>query len=157
MDILQFDTEIVNYYDSSAVAARITVNGQPLIGTVKDYELPYAKKYGQESIAGGYSYVPIKFLYKFLAEEYKTGYYSEKVPILICGGCGFVGCWDFSIDIKACGDEVIWANGRNTYRSSPECLGGFWDYSDFPEFHFSAENYTSQMQKLKVLAEKHRD
>ncbi|HZK57837.1 MAG TPA: hypothetical protein VFD17_05970 [Clostridia bacterium] len=58
MDTIKFEQEIIKYDNESQklLCAKVIINGILLMETVRAYELPYAKKYDQESIAGGYMY-----------------------------------------------------------------------------------------------------
>lgn len=73
MDTITFEKEIMKVDDNKEVAiAKIIINGKPFIETVRDYELPYARKYNQENIAGGYMYVYANYLYELLSGKQKS-------------------------------------------------------------------------------------
>ena len=155
MDTLCFEKEVVHWGDDEKelLCAKIIINGNPLIETVREYEIPYARKYGQENIAGGYIYVYAEYLYDLLCGNIKSHEHGVEVPVLICQ-CGCEGCWDFLVNIEEKETEIIWTGFHNPHRSSRTSAGGFWDYSSFPVFRFDKQKYLSAIMSLQQLAGK---
>ncbi len=95
MDTIAFKKFIIelDYSDKEYAGAIILINGRPLIDLVRDYELPYARECGQESIAGGYMPIYADYLLDLLTGKTKSEEYDGEIPVLICE-CGCEGCWD---------------------------------------------------------------
>jgi hypothetical protein len=153
LDTIRFEREAIKWGEKERelIIAKIIINGMPLIETVYAYELPHAKKYNQENIAGGYTYCLVDYLRKLLRGQQKPLDYEKEVPILHCGSCGGEGCWDFVVTIEENETDIIWKNFRNPRRSNPDSPGGFWDYRDFPSFRFEKKQYQNELEKLALM------
>ena len=146
MDILKLKKE--KLYGEKLSVCIIYLNNKAFLEMVKEHEMPYAKKYNQESIAGDYMYALADELYKeFTDKSYRLE--EDKIVLLICGGCGVYGCWDLLVNIRETENTVIWENFHNPHRTK-ESPGGFWDYSDFGIFEFDKNNYYREIEKLKI-------
>lgn len=151
-DTIKFEREVIKWGNEELelVCARIIINDTPLIETVRTHELPYAKKYNHENIAGGYICNYAEYLHKLLSGGQKSQEYEDEIPILICQ-CGCEGCWDFLVTVEENETSVIWKNLHNPRRSSPDSPGGFWDYSSFPSFCFDKKQYQDSINTLSEL------
>lgn len=151
-DTIKFEREVVKWGDEEQelICAKIIINGTTLIETLRAYELPYAKKYNHESIAGGYIYNYAEYLHKLLSNKQNSQEYENEIPILICQ-CGFEGCWDLLVTVEENETSIIWKNFHNPRRSSPDSAGGFWDYGSFPTFCFDKKQYKEEINALSEL------
>lgn len=149
MDKLEFKIEQKESDDRKIPAVNIFINGKNLIEMLKEYELPFATKEGSPDIAGGYAGMyPKDFLYWYLTAAWLgDGVHS----ILTCAGCGEVGCWPMMVTVTEDNDKVKWSNFHQPHRG-PESKASFWDFSNFPSFEFSKENYQTELNKLKQIA-----
>lgn len=149
IDKIEFEKEIVKWgaEEMELICAKIIINSTPLIETVRAYELPYANKYNQENIAGGYIYYYVDSLYKLLSGNTKPQEYENEIPILICQ-CGCEGCWDFLVTVEESESNILWKNFYNPRRSSPDSPGGYWNYNNFPSFKFDKNQYQEELKKL---------
>jgi hypothetical protein len=69
------------------------------------------------------------------------------------------GCWPIQVDIDETPSSVIWRNFRNPYHShkdNPKRSREYWDYSAFPTFEFSKEEYARELAKLEDSLRQHR-
>ena len=151
-DTIKFEREIVKWgnEEKEMICAKIIINDTPLIETVRAYELPFAKKYNHENIAGGYIYNYAEYLHKLLTGEQTSQEYENEIPILICQ-CGCEGCWDFLVTIKESETSVTWTSFHNPRRSSPNSPGGFWDYGNLSSFYFDKTQYLEAINTLNEI------
>ena len=150
MNKLDFEIrkDVINDY--TTFSTQIMIDGKNLIDSLKDYELPLAKKEGSKNIAGAYDGLDPKVLFANLtnsednqnSEEYKS-------DILDCE-CGSPGCWTFMIKVIEKQDTVIWTGFEQIHRSKDSA--NFWDYSGFKDFEFRRNEY---FEKLKELITTH--
>lgn len=149
MDKLEFKVESKEIDDRKTPSVNIFINDKNLIDLLKAYELPFAEKEGHPNIAGGYAgMTPQDFLYWVV----KTDWPSENErAIFECAGCGEVGCWPMIISVSRDDNKVKWFNFNQPHRRA-ESKASFWDYSNFPSFEFSLENYTAEFDKLATLS-----
>jgi hypothetical protein len=153
MDTLSFERSTIKFEHGNGqmhVCASVIINGISLIEIVRTYELPYAAKYEQENIAGGYIPNASENLYSLLVEKRKSPEYQHEIPILICE-CGCEGCWDLLVTIDEDELEVLWSNIHNPHRSYPMSEGGFWDYKEFPSFRFDKKQYKDAIETLAKM------
>ena len=152
MDRLSFKKEIVRFgYSEKAVCAKIFINDIPLLDIVKEYELPYAKQYGQENIAGGYMSIYARYLFELLTGKAKSDEYGNEIPVLICDDCGTEGCWDLLMTVMDERADVIWTHFHNPHRSFPDSAGGYWNYDAFPSYRFDKEQYRIAIRELEKI------
>ncbi len=153
MDTIAFEKSIIelDYSDKEDTCATILINGRPLIDMVRDYELPYARECGQESIAGGYMPIYADYLLGLLTDQKKSEEYDGEIPVLICE-CGCEGCWDFLMTVIEEESAIVWKNFHNPHRSSTTSAGGYWNYSNFPSFRFNRQEYLKAILQLKEIA-----
>jgi hypothetical protein len=152
VDILRIERESVKFPDGKTfVCARILINDIPLRDMVREYELPFARKCNQESIAGSYVSALAIDLYDLLTGKEKLSKSNGAIPVLTCV-CGCVGCWDLLVEVEENDSQVIWKNIHNPHRSSPTSPRGFWDYGNFPTFHFHKEQYADVIDQLRGFA-----
>ncbi len=125
----------------------IVVNGVNLIERLKEYEIPFAKKEGSESIAGGFEGLSPEMLYRHLKnpDAYDMDE-NGKVSILACE-CGFEGCWPMRIKAIEVGDEVFWTDFEQPHRNPDS--HNFWNYADFGPFNFDKSAYNEQLESLQ--------
>ncbi len=155
MDTITFEKHIIglDYSEQEYACAMILINGRPLIDIVREYELPYARKYGQENIAGGYMPICADYLLDLLTDKKKSEEYDRETPVLICQ-CGCEGCWDLLMTVVQEGAFVEWTNFHNPHRSSPTSAGGYWNYNDFPSFRFDKQEYQTAIARLKEICQR---
>lgn len=142
LELITHNRQNDNYQFKSVT---ILVNGQDIIDLLKAYELPFAKKEGSGSIAGGYDGLSPVTLLKHLtnpAEFDENG----KVSILECE-CGCDGCWPMKIKIIELVDKIVWTDFEQPYRTIDS--HNFWDYATFGQFSFDIQNYQEQLEKLR--------
>lgn len=151
MDKLEFRIKKEKIHGNRIDVVHIFINGNNLIDTLKDYELPFAKKEGRPKLAGSYgAMTPGDFIYWFTKADWPS---STERPIFSCRDCGEVGCWPMLISESKSDKTVKWFNFSQTHRD-PESEGLFWDYSDFPSFEFTRENYDNEFKKVEKLISK---
>jgi hypothetical protein len=151
MDELRFERKVIEnpYADGELIIAAIYINNKPLLDLVRTHELPYAQKYNQESIAGGYEYQFVSELYKQLTDKsYRIC--EEEVALMICSGCLEEGCWPLLVTPQEMDASIVWKDFYNPHRSA-NSAGGFWDYSKFGPFSFEKKLYYEEIEKLKLF------
>ena len=149
MDVLAFQKDVIKlkYDEHEVVCAKVLINNTSLVDIAWEYELPYAQKYNQTDIAGGYMPNTAAHLYELLTNKKKSEEYYNKLPILICK-CGCGGCLDLLVTIIEDSSVITWTNIHNPHRSSPTSAGGFWDYNGFPRFIFDKNQYKDAVRGL---------
>lgn len=146
MDKLEFKIEEKESHGRKIPAANIFINGKDLIEMIKEYELPFAIKEGHPDIAGGYAGMyPKDFLFWYLDATWPE---DGRRSILTCSGCGEVGCWPMMVSVTEDNNTIKWSDFHQPHRG-PESKASFWDFSNFPTFEFSKENYQDEINKLK--------
>ena len=150
MDLLTFEKSFEKYKDKEGeyLTVRILINGKPLLDIARDYEQPYAKRNNRDDLAGSYSVDPI-YLYRYLTDPRLRSAGSYKFPALVCE-CGCEGCYDLEATFIEKDNEIIWSDFHNRLHSTPTSPIGYYDYSDFPVFHFNKQQYE---QALTVFAD----
>jgi uncharacterized protein (DUF3820 family) len=145
MDKLEFKITKKEISGRETLSVNVFVNDKNLIDLLKEYELPFAKKEGHPDIAGTYSgMTPKDFLYWFIKADWPG---ENNHAIFECSSCGEVGCWPMIVSVSKEGNKVKWFNFNQPYRG-PKLGESSWDYSDFPTFEFSVENYNAEFDKL---------
>lgn len=148
MDKLEFKITDKVVEDRAIPSVDIFINDKNLIGLLKEYELPFATKEGHPDIAGGYAgMTPEDFIYWFTVADWPGG---NEHAIFTCSGCGEVGCWPMVITESKDNGIVKWSGFHQQHRG-PESKASHWDYSNFPSFEFSKENYNTELAKLRKL------
>ncbi|MEQ8547114.1 MAG: hypothetical protein RIC03_04355 [Cyclobacteriaceae bacterium] len=114
----------------------ILIDGVNLIDKIRDVELKYDIK-----IAGSYSGLTPKNLYRNLTEHSSELLYPDKRQILECE-CGCDGCWSFLTGLEIENDQVIWTNFEQVHRKD-------WNYEPLEPLKFGLTNYNEELEKLK--------
>lgn len=143
MDRIKFEINDKKVDDYELKSVKILINNIDLIEILRKYEMPFAKKEGHESIAGGYDGLAPEDLYKYLTNPDKY----DKVSVLECE-CGCEGCWPMKVKVLNSKDKIIWTDFEQPHRNFKS--HNFWDYSKFDKFVFEIDNYNEQLNKLKT-------
>jgi hypothetical protein len=131
--------------EASYRAAEILVDGNNLIGMLKEYGLPFATKENHPDIAGSYAWPPAtKNLQEVLLGNDANE--DEMVAVLECK-CGCPGCWPFLVQIVVEDQEVIWRSFEQPHRTQ-DAVAGHWDYSKLGSFVFARSEYEAELSKL---------
>lgn len=142
MNRISFDIQASEFGD--VVVPQI--DGLSLISILRDVELPFAKKEGSPSIAGGYDGIP-KNLALFpsrhlLGEPNDLYLYRDgKVAVLECE-CGCPGCWSFVIKIQLNENKVQWGEFEQIHRQQ-------WKYDSLGIFTFDRKQYEAALNPPK--------
>lgn len=147
MDVLEFKIDQEVRYGNEIPVVSVFINGENLVEQIKKYELPFAIKEGHLAIAGSYSAMYVK---DFLHWHYSDWPGNNQHVILTCADCGEVGCWPLLVSVTETENSVMWNNFGQPHRGK-NSTASFWDYSTFPTYNFSKENYQSEMNKLEKI------
>ena len=114
---------------------------------LREYELPFARKEGSESIAGDYAGHPPETLFKYLTnpDEYEIDDFG-KISIFECK-CGCEGCWPMKVKVRVENEIIFWTDFEQPHRTIES--HNYWNYSDFRQLEFDKKNYNEQLIKLK--------
>jgi len=147
MDRIEFKVIDRDIEGSKRKSASIIINGINLVDRLKEYELPFAKREGHESIAGQYIEQMPGVLYRKLTKP--ADYDIEengKVTILICE-CREEGCWPMNIKVIKTQNSVIWTEFEQPHRDIDS--DRYWDYTEFGQYEFPIHEYELQIEELK--------
>lgn len=119
-----------------STVVRLLVNGQDLIELVRAVELSIPE--AEPEIAGGYKGLPpeeVRPPSRHLLGEPDPLYAENgKVVLLVCGGCGEVGCWPFLARISVSSEQVTWSEFEQPHRPH-------WRYDTLGPFVFDLQQY----------------
>jgi hypothetical protein len=147
MNKLEFKISDKKENGTTYQVTQIFIDGQDLIGLLKTYELPFAKKEGSPSIAGGYQGLSPETLFKNLTSHPENHNSEEnKSDILDCE-CGVWGCWSLMTLIEKGEDSITWSDFEQLHRQKDS--HNYWDYSKFGPFEFAKTDYENELEKLK--------
>lgn len=154
MNKLTFKISNKNEDGNDYQMTQIFIDGEDLIELLRNYELPFAKKEGSPSIAGGYGGLSPGILSKNLTNHPKNHNSEDnKSDILDCT-CRTWGCWSFMTSIKEKRDSILWTEFKQLHRQKDSHV--YWDYSKFGPFEFSKSEYETEIEKIKTAAKDYR-
>ena len=153
MDTLEFRRMAI-FHDNFGehIHAEIIINGIPFSIIAEENERLAAEKGTGKYKGFEYTYEYACVLYKYLFENEICDENPEQKPIMICSGCHEAGCWGLYVSIEESDTEVIWRNINNYHMLKGSPGSNWWDYSVFPSFRFSKENYNTALEQLKIIA-----
>ncbi len=122
----------------------IFIDDKNLIDILKEYELPFAKKGGNESLAGSYRALLPSDLFSNLTMCKNSE--NKKVAVLDCP-CGCDGCWTFMVRVIETDEYIIWTDFEQIHRSKDS--KNHWDYSNLSDLRFNKTDYLIQVETLK--------
>ena len=148
MDILSFEEKNIksDFTGEDMTLAVIKINDTPLSDILEPFERRAAENCDGKYNGWGYEYQYADALFEQLVT--KASQASEReAALMVCGSCYEEGCWPLLVTIDESDTEVIWHGLHNPHMSNP-ASGAFWDYSNFPTFHFSKEPYEQSLINL---------
>lgn len=142
MNKIEFQIKETLFNDKPYRESIILIDGRNLLDMIKEYELPFAQKEGNQDIAGGYMGMAPQVLFDEVSKE------KDEATIFICKSCGEWYCWPMFISIEKENNKVIWKNFRQFHRG-PDSPASYWDFSAFPVFVFDKRQYEEALERLK--------
>ena len=149
MDTIKFAVEKYGKQDASVAA--IYINRRSLLDLVREVELPFAGAEGHADIAGGYTWLWLRWISDAHQHFYgipEPNYcYHEKASILECRACGASGCWPFLVRIEVTDETVVWSLFEQPHRGK-KSKASHWKYEGFGPFVFDRKQYDEALQSL---------
>jgi hypothetical protein len=144
MDKIRLAISQADYGGVKVDVVDIYINERNLIDILKEYEMHFALAENHPDIAGGYMGMSPREV--FYPSKNFLGGELFKTTILVCGGCGEPGCWDFKTRITISDDKVIWSDFEQTHRR-PDSKASYWNYDKLGPFIFHRKQYESELRK----------
>ncbi len=123
----------------------ILIDGRNLIDMVREIELPFATAEGSPDMAGAYTGLlanrPDDLLDALLAREEDFAGSEGTNAVLICAGCGELGCWPLTVRITMDDKTVTWSGFEQPHRIDPAPPGIPWRYDNLGPFVFDHGEY----------------
>ena len=152
MDTLSFEAKIVKskYSGEDITFAVIKINNKPLSEILEPLEREAAENSEGKYNGWGYEYQFADRLFRQLITKSSSASDNE-AALMICS-CYEEGCWPLLVTIDENDAEITWRGFHNHHRYDPARGVTYWDYSNFPTFHFSKEAYEQSLLSLLEIA-----
>jgi hypothetical protein len=148
MDTIAFKVRPSEHWYGDEI--EIEINGESLVAKLKAFEMPLAQAEGSPKIAGGYSGLPASSYMlpskHFFSEQAHPETREGRVELLLCGGCGEIGCWPMLARIEITEDRVTWSDFRQPHRTGRR-KSAVWDYAQFGPFVFERAQYEAALRQ----------
>lgn len=148
MDTITFKVRPSEHWFGEEI--EIEINGESLAAKLRAFEMPLARAEGSPKIAGDYSGLPASSYLlpsrHFFGEQAHPETREERVELLLCGGCGEIGCWPILARIAVAEDRVIWNDFQQPHRTG-RGKSAVWDYARFGPFVFERAQYERALRE----------
>jgi hypothetical protein len=135
---VSFSASAYSGADSRVPRVEFEIDGQPLIGLIRNVETVHARREGAEALAGNYAWPLLSLrLLRLLSGDVGEG-------ILLNCPCGLPDCWPLSIIVKVQARTVTWAGITQLRRP------GVWDYRTLEPLRFCRRAYVEQIAHLRL-------
>ena len=127
-------------WGSDYKVVEIYVDGERLLDSIREIEVPYAKEEGHPKLAGSYGHLSPKELYFDLGTALieNSDACDDRVYPFCCEDCGEILCWSISFLVKEDEKYVYWYDFKHEHRS--------WKYN--LTYRFEKEDYEEALWDL---------
>ena len=131
-------------FGSNHKVVEIYIDGQRLLDTIREIEIPYAQGEDSPELAGDYGHVSPRELYSDLSTAADENSYSHDLGVYLfcCASCGEPGCWSVTLRVREDADFVYWYGFEHEHRG--------WEYN--LEYKFEKKAYEQAMKKLENMS-----
>ena len=138
-------------YGEDFEEVQIFIDGQSLIGILREIERPLVEQENPSTVPGDYRGLNKRFItrHHFLGQpDIFYGKAEDKIALLDCP-CGVAGCWTFAAKITETADAFVWSDFEQIHRNG-ETSEVPWGYHHaLGSFVFDKREYLEEVRKLE--------